>query len=458
MISRYLPILLAMVIFMQMLDTTILNTALPQMALDLKQSPLNMQSVVIAYALTLALLMPLSAYLCDYFGTKKVFFVSLLLFILGSVCCALSPNLTSLIIGRIIQGIGGAMLTAAPRLVMIKSYEKNQLLRMINFIVMPALIGPIIGPVLGGYLAEYVSWHWIFWINVPIGLLAMAMTMKIMPDFREPPEKVTLDKMGLLWFASGAAALSLAMEWIHRPNGIFTALILLIIFVLTWFQYYRHAQTYPKPLYSLDLWKIRTFRLGILGNLVSRLGISAMPFLLPLLLQIGFAQRASIAGLVMAPVALGALCSKPLVKPLMKRFGYRKMLSLNTLLIGCLIASYAWFERDVNIIYLIPLLFVMGMCNSFQFSGMNSIAIADLRSHQQSSGTNFVAVNQQLAVGLGVAVSATVLQFLSQNMDLENQSIHQAFRYTFVIMGCLTALSSLIFARLHRLDGHNLLN
>lgn len=453
--SRYLPSLLAVIIFMQMLDATILNTALPQMAADLQQSPLNMQSAVIAYALTLALLMPLSGWLCDRFGTRKVIFVSLLIFVLGSLLCALAQNLPFLVFGRVVQGVGGAILMAAPRLVMVKSYEKNQLLRIINFIIMPALIGPIIGPLLGGYLAEYVSWHWIFLINLPIGLLAAWATLLILPDFRSHDERIYFDKMGFVLFGGGAVGLSLAVELLHRPHASLLAIVLTVVALLAWWGYYRHAQKSDNPLYKLDLFQIRTFRIGLMGNLVSRLGISSMPFLLPLLLQVGFGHRASVAGLALAPVAMAAIVVKPIVAPLMKRFGYRQVLRVNTIVIGLLIMSLALPAADTPIMYLIPQLFLLGACNSIQFSGMNSITIADLRDRQNSSGTSLMAVNQQLSVGFGIAMGATILQLFTHYTG--EAAVHSAFRYTLICMGMCTLVSSFIFARLHWRDGSNLI-
>lgn len=453
--SRYLPSLLAAIIFMQMLDTTILNTALPQMAADLQQSPLNMQSAVIAYALTLALLMPLSGWLCDKFGTRKVIFVALLIFVLGSLLCALANGLPFLVFGRVIQGVGGAILMAAPRLVMVKSYQKNQILHIINYIIMPALIGPIVGPLLGGYLAEYVSWHWIFLINLPIGLVAAWATLLILPDFRSDEARIDFDKWGFMLFGGGAVGLSLAVELLPRPNARFQAAGLAVLALWSWWAYYRHAQKSANPLYQLDLFQIRTFRIGLLGNLVSRLGISSMPFLLPLLLQVGFGHSASVAGLALAPVAMAAMVVKPMVAPLMKRFGYRQVLRTNTIVIGLLMMSLALPAADTPIMGLIPQLFLLGACNSIQFSGMNSITIADLRDHQNSSGTSLMAVNQQLSVGFGIAVGATILQLFTEHMGAT--AIHAAFRYTLICMGTFTLLSSLIFARLHWRDGSNLI-
>lgn len=452
--SRWLPALLATTIFMQMLDATVLNTALPQMAIDLQQSPLNMQFTVIAYALTLALLMPLNGYLCDRFGTKRVFSLSLWIFVGGSALCAMAQNLYFLVCARIIQGIGGAMLTAAPRLVMMKAYEKHRLLTMINYIVMPALIGPILGLMVGGYLAEYAGWHWIFLINIPFGLVAIAMTYLIMPDFRDHKTSA-FDTKGFLLLGGGAAGLSWAVESLHHPISFFVP-ILTAAFSLTALVAYRHhAHTANNPLYHLDLFQVRTYRLGLTGNLISRLGISSMPFLMPLLLQVGLGKNPSQAGLIMAPIALAAIAVKPLVRPLMNQFGYRLVLSINTCLIGVLIASFSLTSPNTPIWILLPQLFMLGLCNSLQFSGMNSITLADLRDNQVAGGTSLMAVNQQLAISFGIALGAGLLKLFSSN---NHDHVLHAFRYTFVTIGIITLLSSSIFAQLHRSDGNNLLH
>ena len=286
--------LLAIAIFMQMLDTTILNTALPTMALDLKESPLNMQSAIIAYALTLALLMPLSGYLADRFGTRHVFVAALGLFMLGSLMCAAAPNLPTLIIARVVQGLGGSMLTPIPRLTLMRVYEKSQLLNAINYAIMPALIGPILGPLVGGYLVEYASWHWIFLLNLPIGAIGIIAALKIMPNIKG--EKGHFDIIGFLLFAAAACALSLSVEIVLHPNAILFSLLLAASGFAAFWLYWRHAAHDPAPLYAGNLFQVRTYRLGLSGNLASRLGISSVPFLLPLLFQVAFGFSASLSG------------------------------------------------------------------------------------------------------------------------------------------------------------------
>lgn len=454
-ISPFMPILLALAVFMQMLDASILNTALPSMAADLHESPLQMQSAVISYALTLALLMPLSGYLCDRYGTRQVFFVSLLIFVAGSLLCALAPNLNMLVLGRIVQGMGGAMLSPVPRLILVRSYEKSRLVGMLNYVIMPALIGSVLGPIIGGYLVEWASWHWIFLINLPIGLLAAYFTRQLLPDFYGESGQPRFDFAGFLLFGSATVGLSLAMEIAHYPNALIFAVVLALLALLSLFFYWRHSERVPAPLYGRDLLQVRTFRIGLSGNLAARLGMGAVPFLLPLLLQVGLGHSATHSGWALAPIALASIVAKPMVQPLMRRFGYRKVLMMNTWAVSLSIASFALLSPNTPIILLLPQLLILGLCNSIQFTAMNSLMLADLRPHQAGSGSSLMSVNQQLSLGFGIALCANILQLFSQAAWLDD--LQMAFKLTFISMGAITIVSSLIFARLHEEDGENLL-
>ncbi len=457
--SKWLPALMAVVIFMQMLDATILNTALPTMAQDLNQSPLNMQSAIISYALTLALVMPASGYLCDRYGTRKVFITALMLFVGGSVMCAAAHNLAALVVARIIQGLGGAMLVPVPRLVVLRAYDKSQLLQTMNYIIMPALLGPILGPVIGGYLVDYASWHWIFLINLPIGAGALWLSLNIMPDFYAPAgEKPHFDTLGFILFAVGAVGLSLAVEMLSHRSGYPFAAACLLVGAFGLYRFWLHArQDGDQSLYPPKLLLVRTFRIGILGNLISRLGMAAVPFLMPLLLQVAFGRSASTAGWTLAPIALAALLMKPAIKPLMSRFGYRTILIWNTRIIGSIIMLLALPDAATPLWLLIPLLFTLGLCNSLQYSSMNTLTIADLRPTQAGSGNSLMAVNQQLAISFGIALGAMLLNAF-RNWPAAAPEIHDAFRYTFLIIGSITFASSWVFTRLHPRDGDNLVS
>lgn len=451
---RYLPFLLAMAIFMQMLDTTVLNTALPAMAQDLNVSPLNMQSVIVSYALTLALLIPVSGYLSDKFGTKKVFLAAIALFSFGSLLCAVSPTLPILVFARVVQGVGGALLTPVARLALIKSFEKSELLKVLNYAIMPALMAPIMGPLVGGYLVEVVSWHWIFLINLPVGLLCFIAGFKFMPNYTDA--RTQIDIPGILIFGGAAFFLTIGLEFLGYAHAFAFSLLTLVTGFALIYAYYRYAKNRQNVIYPLSLLSVRTFRVGLNGNLLARLGISSIPLLLPLLLQVSFAYSPSEAGWMIAPMALAAMATKPLMQNLLKQFGYRKILLGNTVLVGLLMMALALHSPDSPKWLIMLHFFILGGCNSIQFTSMNTITLADLRSYQNTSGNSLMAVNQQLAMGFGIALGSLILRFYQQQETLTHHDTQLAFQYTFITIGLLTILSSSVFRQLHKRDGNTL--
>ncbi|MGM8870501.1 DHA2 family efflux MFS transporter permease subunit [Psychrobacter sp. 2Y5] len=449
--DKFLPYVLAVALFMQILDATILNTSLPQMAEALGESPLRMQWAVISYALTLAIFIPISGFLADKYGTRKVFLSAIIIFSIGSLMCAASPTLDILIGSRIVQGIGGAMMTPVARLILVKSYPRNKLLTVMNFAVIPALIAPLVGPVLGGYIVQYFSWHWIFLINTPMGILGYVMGKKLVPDLFEDAKH--LDWAGFALFAAAACGFTLAVEFGSQTGrGLYGLLLALIASALIG-AYIWHAKRRQAPLFPLSLFSIRTFRIGIVGNLFTRLGISAVPFLLPLLLQVVFKYSPSQAGWLLAPIAIGATGIKPWVSKIIQSYSYRKVLVVNTILLGILIIILAQFNDPSYWIWYIPILIIMGACNSMQFSAMNTLTIGDLEGTQTSSGNSLMAVNQQLAIGFGIAFGAAVLNLLRERMELD---MLMAFQTTYWVLGILTILSGLHFLRLKPKDGEGL--
>lgn len=452
--KKVLPIILATSIFMQMLDSTILNTSLPAIAKDLNESPLNMQNAIISYVLTLALFMPISGFLSDKFGTKKVFIFSLILFSAGSLFCSLSGNLTELVIGRVIQGVGGSLMTPVGKLALIKTFPKKELLKAMNFAIIPALIGPVLGPLVGGYMVDYLTWHWIFLINIPIGLFGVFLSIKYMPDYRST--KFDFDLKGFLIFAAASLLLSISLELFGNTIHVTPVLIVLLGGFLMMYYYYRHAAKDENPIFPLNLFKVRTFRVGIIGNLATRLGISSVSLLLPMMIQIGFGQSAVISGWIIAPMALTAMLAKPAVIKILNRFGYRSTLMTNTFIIGILISAMAIPNVQTSIYWYVPLIAFLGFFNSIQFTAMNTISIVDLRDYHTSSGNSLASVNQQLAVGFGIAFGLIILKLFQGNERLINHEIQNAFRYTFLVIGLLTILSGFVFRRLHFKDGDNM--
>lgn len=453
-VKKFLPLILATSIFMQMLDSTILNTSLPAIAADLKESPLNMQNAIISYVLTLALFMPVSGFLADKFGTKKVFLSALTIFMVGSLFCASAQNLTQLIIARVIQGLGGSLMTPVGRLALIKTFKKNELVRAMNYAIIPALIGPILGPLVGGYMVDYLSWHWIFLINIPIGLVGMLLGLKYMPDYQSA--EINFDLKGFLIFASASLLLSVSLEMMGSLQHTTLILLIFILGFLMIYYYYIHAKRTENPIFPLNLFQVRTFRVGILGNLATRLGISAVPLLLPMMIQIAYKESAVVSGWMVAPMALTAMVGKSFVIRILDYFGYRKTLTFNTLIIGVLISLLGIPGLHTSIYWFIPILAILGFFNSIQFTSMNTIAIADLRDVQTSSGNSLLAVNQQLAIGFGIAFGLIVLNLFENSITFQNSDTHTAFRYTFFVVGILTIFSGFVFRRLHLRDGNNM--
>ena len=449
--KKVLPLILATAIFMQMLDSTILNTSLPSIARDLNESPLNMQNAIISYVLTLAVFMPASGFLADRFGTRKIFILAIVLFSLGSLFCAASQNLTHLVISRVIQGIGGSLMTPVGKLALIKTFEKNELVKAMNYAIIPALIGPVLGPLVGGYMVDYLSWHWIFLINIPIAILGIVLGIKYMPDYKS--KIVDFDLKGFMIFAGASLLLSIALELFGNTKNITPVLIFFILGFLFLYYYYKHARKGNNPIFPLNLFQVRTFRVGIIGNLATRLGISAVPLLLPLMIQIAYGQSAVISGWIVAPMALTAMFAKSYVIKILNKFGYKKTLMINTFIIGTLICCLGIPDIHSSLLWFIPIIAFLGFFNSIQFTSMNAISIADLRNFQTSSGNSLVSVNQQLAVGFGIAIGLIVLKFYQNNQELIQHETHNAFRLTFLSVGILTILSGFIFRRLHIYDG-----
>ncbi|PTA90491.1 MFS transporter [Kosakonia sp. H7A] len=448
-----LPWIAAMAFFMQALDATILNTALPAIAQSLGRSPLAMQSTIISYTLTVAMLIPMSGWVADRFGTRRVFMLAVSLFTLGSLACALSNSLSMLVVFRVIQGIGGAMMMPVARLALLRAYPRSELLPVLNFVTMPGLVGPILGPVLGGVLVTWASWHWIFLINIPIGIAGLFYARKYMPNFTTP--RRSFDMGGFFLFGLSLVLFSSGMELFGEKlvaSWIAFAIILSGLGLL--WAYVRHARRHPAPLISLNLFNTRTFSVGIAGNIASRLGTGCVPFLMPLMLQVGFGYPALIAGCMMAPTALGSILAKSTVTQILRWFGYRKTLVGITLFIGLMIAQFALQTPAMAVWMLVLPLFILGMAMSTQFTSMNTITLADLTDENASSGNSVLAVTQQLSISLGVAVSAAVLRFYE---GFDSINTVEQFHYTFITMGAITLLSALVFMLLKAKDGRNLI-
>jgi EmrB/QacA subfamily drug resistance transporter len=437
---------------MQTLDSTILNTALPAMARGLGESPLRMQSVVISYMLTVALLIPASGYLSDRFGTRKVFSAAMVVFSLGSLACAASRSLQELVLARALQGVGGSLLLPVGRLTILKSVPRGELLGVLAFVTIPGLVGPLIGPSLGGFLVERLSWHWVFLINLPIGALGTMASLLYMPDLKEARQR--FDWLGFLLIGLGMVSISLGFESLAERSLSVTQAVLLLVFGLACIvAYWLHAVRARDPLFHPKLWSIHSYTVGLAGNLFGRLGAGAMPFLTPLFLQVALGYAPTEAGLFMAATVLGAMGSKTLVERLVNRFGYRRFLLANTSLLGLSMMSFGLIEFGAHPAQLVLQLTLFGALNSLQFTAMNTLTLADLAGPTASSGNSLLSMTMQLSMSLGVAVGASILTAFGhgsvQGLDTAlGRELVPAFHHTYLAMGVLGSFAALIFLQL----------
>ncbi len=449
--KRLLPWLVAIAFFMQALDATILNTALPRMAADLGESPLRMQSVVIAYMLTVALLIPASGWLSDRFGTRKMFVAAIAMFSFGSLLCALSGSLPMLVASRVVQGLGGALLLPVGRLAILRAFPKAELLKAMTFVTIPGLVGPLIGPSLGGWLVEVATWHWVFLINLPVGLLGIVASLRYMPDVRAR-EPVRFDWKGFVMFSLGLVLVSMALQGLgERALSLAVSMLMMVGGLAAMVGYWLHAARSAQPLFSLALFRIPTFAIGAAGNLFSRLGSGAMPFLMPLFLQVALGYSPSVTGMSLISSAIGALLCKPFAAPLIQRFGYRRVLVVNTLLLGATIASFARVDAVTPYAVIVAMLGVFGVINSLQFTAMNTLSLGDLDERTASAGNSLLSVVMQLSMSLGVAAgSALLVAFAGGAAHGAQPSVVGGFHSTFVCVGLLSALAACVFFQLGR--------
>ncbi len=455
-VKTYLPWVVAVALFMEGLDTTIVNTAVPAIAEGLEVAPLSLKAVVASYILSLAVCIPVSGWMADRYGTRQVFSCAAALFILASVFCGLAQNAPMLVAGRILQGIGAAMMMPVGRLAIIRTFPKSELLRAMNFVIIPALMGPLLGPTVGGLIVHWLSWHYIFFINVPVGLMAMWLAHRFMPDYRADSSQ-PLDVVGLALFGSGAALLSWLLEIFgeHRIDAT-SAGLLLALGVGLLAAYGWHARETAHPLLRLTLFRVRTFRVSVMGGFVTRLGVGGMPFLLPLLYQLGLGMPAWQSGLLMMPVAAAAMGMKLIASRLLARFGYRRVLTVNTVMIGVVMCLFALVSAATPIVSIVLLALTMGFFNSLQYTSMNSMAFADIDTPDSSMASTISSSMQQMSMSFGLAFGTLIAGwFLGDLPQTDSAAVTTALHHAFLTLGGLTALSSLSFWTLRPGDGES---
>ena len=426
--------------FMQALDTTIVNTALPNMAAALHVGALEMRPVVVAYALVMAMLTPASGWLADKFGTRRVYFTAILVFVLGSLFCAMAHTLNELVIARVLQGVGGSMLLPIGRLALLRSVSSEEYIGALAFVSIAGQLGPLLGPVLGGWFVEAISWHWIFLINLPIGALGLIAVQRFLPA-GAPVAPPPFDFVGFSLLSVCMASVSLALDCPAQTNRTAISSALFALFVLTAALYIVHARRRATPLFDLALFRDRNFSVGLVGNLVARVGSSALPFLLPLLLQVQLGYTPLHSGLVMLPIAVVGTVAKRWVTPLIHRYGYEWFLLVNTLFVGGSIASCAMIAPGWPLALTMVQLAVFGASNSMQFAAMNSVTLKGLTPAQAASGNSLFSMIQMLAMSLGVTIGGSLVGVFAHQFG--NPGI--GFRLSFACVGAITLASALVF-------------
>ncbi|MEC8886504.1 MAG: multidrug transporter subunit MdtD [Pseudomonadota bacterium] len=440
--------LAALGFFMQALDATIVNTALPSIAYSLNADPLQMHNVVIAYVLMVAVFIPVSGWLADRFGIRNVYLAAITIFTVASLGCALSQTYSQLIIGRIFQGIGGAFLLPVGRLALLRILPRNQFLAAMSFISIPGLVGPLIGPTLGGFMVEYATWHWIFLINLPIGILGFILTCTHMPNVKLE-NLPRFDYFGFVYLIIMMVALTFGLERLsQRGWSIVTVLAILALGVVAGLIYTWHARRDLRAIFRPDLFTDIRFRIGILGNIFTRLGSASMPFILPLMLQLAMGFSPLHAGLMLVPLIFGSILIKNFATKMIQRFGYYRVLVVNTILVGLGIMSFAWLDAHPNIYTQCLHLFAFGCVNSMQFTAMNTLTLKDLSKAQSANGNSLLSMVINVCMSMGVALVGVLLH-LFEKIGV-GQSTLWSFQQTFIILGAITILASLVFRQLRQ--------
>jgi EmrB/QacA subfamily drug resistance transporter len=454
--KRLLPWLIAVAFFMESLDTTILNTAVPMIAAALHVPPLSMKSVLASYTLSLAVFIPISGWMADRFGTRRVFASAIGIFTLGSFLCGISSDVHLLVACRILQGCGGAMMMPVGRLTIVQAFARSELVRAMSFVAIPGLIGPMLGPIAGGLIVGYLHWRLIFFVNIPIGLAGLYLVYRHLPDYRVE-HAGPLDLTGLLLFGSGVALLSYVLEVFGEHTlGARDILGLLAVSVLLLAGYGFHATRAAYPMLRLALFRFRTFRAAVSGSFLTRLGIGGIPFLLPLFFQVGLGFTPIQSGLLMLPQAIAAMSLKPMMPRILARFGYRAVLMSNTLTIGVLIMLFATIGKDTPVWLIAAELFCYGFLTSLQYTSMNTLVYAEVTAEQASSASSIASTMQQMSISFGVAAASLVTAFFLPDRDRADfpQFIH-GIHLAFYVLGGMTILSTIVFRELKKGDGDN---
>ncbi|NNM55836.1 MFS transporter [Acidocella sp.] len=456
---RLMAVIIATALFMQNLDSTVIATALPAMARSFHAPPLHMSVALTSYLISLSVFIPASGWVADHFGARQVFRIAIMIFTLASVACGMAPNLGFLVAARVVQGLGGAMMLPVGRLVLLRSVSRAQMVVAMSWLTMPALVGPILGPPLGGFIVTYFSWRWVFDINVPIGIIGVIAVSLFIPDSREAGRGGRLDSWGLILTGFAMAAMMAGFETAGRS-----------LVPLSWtlgalaagagavWLYLLHMRRHPQPVLDFSLLRIPTFANSVVAGSLFRIAVGALPFLLPLMLQLGFGKSPMQSGLITFASAAGALAMKPAAQPLLRRFGFRSVLMLNGFVAALFIMACASFQPGWPPLVLDGILLLGGFFRSLQFTAFNTIAYGDIPRARMSAATSLYSTIQQLTLTLGIVVGATTLE-LSARWHQHAVAMKSDYAMGFIVVGLFSMMAVPFCARLRpdagqALSGH----
>jgi EmrB/QacA subfamily drug resistance transporter len=445
--DRIVPLIVAVALFMENMDSTVIATSLPAIAADIGTNPLSLKLALTSYLLSLAVFIPMSGWTADRFGARTVFTSALAVFMLGSIGCALASSLEDFVIARIVQGMGGAMMTPVGRLVLVRSIDKRELVNAMAWVTVPALVGPVIGPPVGGFITTYASWHWIFLINIPIGLIGIAFALKFIDPVRAD-DLEPFDARGMLLASLGVAGLAFGLSvagldllpWTIVAALIGGGAVAMMLYVV-------HARKVKAPPLDFRLTRYPTFHAALIGGFLFRLGIGAIPFLLPLMLQIGFGMTPFQSGLVTFATAVGALGMKTVAARIIGTFGFRPVLTIVGVVSAVFLAACAAFTPGTPLVIIFLILLVGGFFRSLTFTSINTIAYAEVAVRELSRATALMAVSQQLSISAGVAVGAAVVEATLRWKGASALSADD-FWPAFLVVAAISASSALFFAQL----------
>ena len=454
-----LPLIVACALFMENLDSTVLSTALPAIAADFGESPIHLKLALTSYLLALAVFIPASGWLADRFGARLVFRLAIVVFVAGSIWCGLSHSIGEIVAARVVQGIGGSMMVPVGRLVILRSVPKSELVGSLAYLTVPALIGPVMGPPVGGFITTYFEWRWIFWINVPIGILGLILATLHIPDIRGEI-RTRFDSLGFFLVSIGLAAFvtgSTTLGLNVMPRTIVLGLLAFGAALLV--AYYLHSRRRENPILDLKLFRLPTFRASAVGASLFRFGVGATPFLLPLMLQLAFGMTPFQSGMITFASAIGAITMKFIATPILRGFGFRTVLLVNGLIASVFIALPGTFQPTTPLLVMIGLLLVGGLFRSLQFTSINALAFADVPAQRMSQATSMTSVLQQISISVGISIAAIGLE-LSTGGDIGTISAGH-FVLPFLVVGGLAALSVASFLPLRKdagqeMSGHRL--